>query len=369
MSDRLNRRRLLGLLGGSAVLAACRDDGSPLAEETPSATSTSPATPEAASTLSPTLSAAVSEPTQTSLATATSATPAPAPVVSPQSLSAPAARTAARVVRNVQYVEGGIEAQRLDLYFSSANLTPAPLAVYLHGGAFSSGDKLRIAARNGQPYFVLSELLSRGYVVASVNYRLSGEAAFPAAVEDCKAAIRFLRANAAGYGYFGDRIAAAGTSAGGTFASMLGLMGPADGLEGSGGNLGFSSRVQAVANFYGVSDFNLIPTAGVGALTRDYLAASGAQLAVVKDSASPITYVSSDDAPFLHLHGDQDRLVELQQSEALHQRLVSAGVESELIVVKNAGHTFVPVGGTVSPSMEELAVRVGDFFDRKLVRV
>lgn len=92
-------------------------------------------------------------------------------------------------------------------------------------------------------------------------------------------------------------------------------------------------------------------------------------LEAVKDRASPITYVSSDDAPFLHLHGDQDRLVDLAQSEALHRRLVAAGVESELIVVKNAGHSFVPSGGPISPSLEELAFRVGEFFDHKLIRV
>ncbi len=356
-SERLNRRQVLGFMAGSAFLAACRDKGSPAAAPTPPG---SPSPP-------PTSEGSVSEPTVAAPAPVTPA--APASIAGPRALAAPAARTPARVLRNLQYVGNGVASQRLDLYFSEANLAPAPLAIYMHGGAFSSGDKLRIASRNAQPYLVLAELLSRGYVVASVNYRLSGEAPFPAAIEDCKAAVRFLRANASEYGYFPDRIAAFGTSAGGTFASMLGLMGPGDGLEGSGGNLGFSSRVQAVANFFSVSDFNLLPRAGVGALTREYLSASGAGLEAVKDRASPITYVSSDDAPFLHLHGDQDRLVDLAQSEALHRRLVAAGVESELIVVKNAGHSFVPSGGPISPSLEELAFRVGEFFDHKLIRV
>lgn len=220
----------------------------------------------------------------------------PTPTFGPQPITTPAARTPARVERDVAYVVGGSAAQKLDLYFSTANLRPAPLAVYIHGGGVFAGDKGAIAAPASIFSVYLGELLSRGYTVASLNYRLSPEAPFPAAVEDCKAAIRFLRANAARYGFFAGRIGAFGGSAGGNLAAMLGVTTPADGLEGSGGNPNFPSRVQAVADLFGPSDFSLPIVGGEEGEKVEVYFGSG-DVEATKRRAGPITYVSSDDPP------------------------------------------------------------------------
>ena len=332
-SRRLGRRQLLALLGGTSFAVACGDSG-PAADAIATA-----------SVAQPTAVSPTGVPTQPPEATATVPSPTPTAIAGPQAIAAPAERTPRRVIRNLAYVEGGSEAQKLDLYFSTAVLRPAPLAVFIHGGGFEGGDKAGILGQQTPPFAVLEELLSRGYILASVNYRLSGEAPFPAAVEHSKAAIRFLRANAATYGYFPRRIAAFGTSAGGTLVSMLGLTGPADGLEGSDGNLNLSSRVQAVANLFGLADFRLEFSAYTTGFVQSYLAATGPELEAAKERASPITYVSADDAAFLNLHGVLDRVVPLEHSELLDQRLRATGVTSQLVVVENADHSFVPAGG------------------------
>ncbi len=356
-SRRLGRRQLLALIGGTSFAAACGDSG-PAADATPTT-----------SVVQPTAMAPTTVPTQLPEATATVPPAAPAAITGPQAITTLAERTPRRVIRNLAYVEGGSDAQKLDLYFSTVQLRPAPLAVFIHGGGFEAGDKAGILGQQSPPFAVLEELLSRGYIVASINYRLSGEASFPAAVEDCKAAIRFLRANAGTYGYFPRRIAAFGTSAGGTLVSMLGLTGSEDGLEGDDGNLNLSSRVQAVANLYGLADFSLEFSAYTTNFVLSYLAVSGPELEAAKQRASPVNYVSADDAAFLNLHGVLDQVVPLEHSELLDQRLKAAGVTSQLVVVENADHSFIPVGGQISPSLEELAVLIADFFDQELIRV
>jgi acetyl esterase/lipase len=268
--------------------------------------------------------------------------------------------------RNLPYVQGADRSQRFDLYYSAAAANAAPFVVFIHGGGFLEGDKMGIASGEHPSHAILSELMARGYVVASLNYRLSGEAPFPAAVEDCKAAIRFFRANASRFGLATERIGVFGTSAGGNLASMLGVAGPNDGLEG-GGNANQSSRVQAVADLFGPVDF-LLPISSSTAEGRvePYLTVPGVDATEAKRRASPVTYVSRDDPPFLILHGDKDNVVPLVHSEQFNQRLREAGVRSDLVVVQNGGHVFVPVGGAISPSIDEIARLVADFFDREI---
>jgi acetyl esterase/lipase len=319
-----SRRQALRFFGGTALLAACGGG-----EPAPPAATAPPVAP----------------------------TPPPSPTATPT------ARTFARVDRDIPYVEAGHPSQRLDLYFSAVSLRPAPLAVYIHGGAFFAGDKFEIAAP-GTPFAImLGELLSRGYTVASMNYRLSGTAPFPAAVEDCKAAVRFLRANAAKYGFSG-RIGAFGGSAGGTLAAMLGLTAPADGLEGS-ANPNVPSHVEAVVDLFGPSDFTL-PLLRTGPGGDDFLAPYLGPAPDAASRASPVTYVSRDDAPFLLIHGDRDDIVPLVHSQRLNEKLLAAGVKCQLVVVKNAGHIFLPAGGTVSPAFEEIARIIADFFDQEI---
>ena len=242
----------------------------------------------------------------------------------------------ARVYKDIVYGSGGGQELRLDLYYSTAGFEPAPLVVYIHGGGFVGGDKADLAY-----YLEFSELLAKGYSIASLNYRLGQP--FPAAVEDVKAGVRYLRTNASRLGLAPERIGALGHSAGGNLAAMLGVMGPLDGLEGAGGSLGASSQVQAVVDVYGPNDFSLATNFGGSA---QYLPTGADRV-----KASPISYVGAGDAAFLLLHGERDTTVPPVHSTAMHRALVNAGVNSELVLVRNAGHGFG--GRNETPSEED----------------
>jgi acetyl esterase/lipase len=262
----------------------------------------------------------------------------------------------ADVVRDVEYGTGGGRPLKLHLVKpKSPAQEPMPVVVYIHGGAWRSGN------RDGgvRP---LSRLAARGYFGASIEYRLSSEAKFPAQIEDCKAAIRFLRSRAKEYGIDPDRIGVWGPSAGGHLVALLGTSGDVKELEGKGGSAEFSSRVQAVVDWFGPTDF-----LKMGKNKIDHDAANSPESLLVGGpiqenkekvaAANPITYVSKDDPPFLVIHGDKDDLVPLSQSELLHAALEKAGVPSKLHVVPGAGHGF---GG------RELEAMVDEFLDRHL---
>ena len=169
--------------------------------------------------------------------------------------------------------------------------------------------------------------------MASINYRLSQHAIFPAQIEDCKAAIRWLRANAAKYHLDADRIGVWGASAGGHLVAMLGTTGSVKELEGKGGNLDQSSRVQCVVDWFGPSD---LPTMGgshddPGSPESRLIGGPVQENKEKARKASPLTYVSKDSAPFLIMHGDQDNVVPPGQSELLAEALKKAGVEVTLV--------------------------------------
>lgn len=257
--------------------------------------------------------------------------------------------------RDVEYVEGGGKRRSLDLYLPDDARKPMPVVVWIHGGAWWSGSKDNCPAIG---------LTTRGYAVASLNYRLSQDGIWPAQIHDCKAAIRWLRANAAKYNLDPKRFGVWGASAGGHLVAMLGTSGDVKALEGDQGNLKQSSRVQAVCDWFGPSDFVSIANApsnlkhnGVDSPGSKLI---GGPLPENKDkaaAASPITYVTTDDPPFLIMHGDQDMVVPLQQSEVLQDALAKAKVDSKLHVVKGAGHGF---GG---PDIQRL---IAEFFDKHL---
>jgi len=229
---------------------------------------------------------------------------------------------------------------------------PLPVILSIHGGGWSSGSKARSPA---------IRFAARGYAVASINYRLSGEAVFPAQIEDCKAAVRWLRANAVKYNLNPDRIAAFGSSAGGHLAALLGTSAGVAELEGVKPQPEESSRVQAVIDFFGPTDLLVMG----GMHDRPDSPESrliGGPIQELKDKAAranPILYLSRDDPPFLIVHGDQDRVVPLRQSQLLHEALVAAGVESTFRVVPGAGHGFS------RPEIDELVLA---FLERHLKR-
>lgn len=263
---------------------------------------------------------------------------------------------------NVAYVEGGHERQKLDVYVpprEKGDKAKPKLIVWIHGGGWRAGDK----ANPPSLY-----LLNKGYAVASVNYRFSEQAIFPAQIEDCKTAIRFLREKADEYGYDATQIGAWGASAGGHLVSLLGTAGDAEELEGPDLYVDQSSRVQAVCNYFGPTDFvnidaHMTPVVtldwkGPDSLVAKLLGGPLADRLELAKKASPIAYVTKDDPPFLTFHGDKDALVPLGQAKALHEALEKAGVESELVVMKGRGHEMF--GDPVSRA------KVFAFFERTL---
>jgi len=262
-----------------------------------------------------------------------------------------------QVLRDLEYARVDGLSLRLDLYLPLRKSEPRlPVVVWIHGGGWKGGDKANTRA---------PEVLGEGYAVASINYRLSHQATFPAQIHDCKAAIRWLRAHAEEFGLDPERIGAWGSSAGGHLAALLGTSGDVPELEGEvGDHLDQSSRVQAVCDFYGPTDLLAVLEPGAwpshgSPNSPESLLLGGpvAERVELARLASPVTHVSPDDPPFLIVHGDRDRVVPLDQSVRLHQALTAAGVESTLYVVKGAGHGFR------DPKADAL---VREFFDRHL---
>jgi acetyl esterase/lipase len=222
----------------------------------------------------------------------------------------------------------------LDLYRPQEVSGPLPVIIWIHGGGWRSGGKERCPA---------AALVPDGFAVASIDYRLTSAAPFPAQIEDCKAAVRWLRANASTYDLDPDHIGAWGMSAGGHLAALLGTSGGVPELEGSGDNMQYSSRVQAVCDVAGPADLPAMTNLGPkrrfaieallgGSLERDKAKAI---------TASPIHYVSKDNPPFLIVHGEADRVVPVEQSERLYEELRKAGVNATLKILPLVGHQAV----------------------------
>jgi acetyl esterase/lipase len=239
---------------------------------------------------------------------------------------------------------------------------PHPVIVYLHSGAWISGNRF------GGPAV---RQASRGYAVASIEYRLAPDHIWPAQVEDAKAAVRWLRANAARFRLDPERVGVFGTSAGGHIGSVLGTSGGVTALEGLElGNAQFSSRVQAVVDLYGPTDLLRLEEDKLPCIPLDgnapFMPPSllmGCPIQECQDrtrTASPMSYVTPDDPPFLIMHGMLDCLVPYTQSVSLHERLVAAGVPSSLTLIPRGDH-----GGRVfdEDRYEQL---IDAFLDEKL---
>ncbi len=265
---------------------------------------------------------------------------------------------------NVVYATIGDRALRLDVY-ARARIPdkPGPVIVWVHGGGWRNGSKDRI--NRSLP------LLERGYGLVSVGYRLSGEAIFPAAIADVKAAIRWVRANAGEYGFDPKRIGAWGSSAGGHLVALLGTAHEVEEWDRiHEENADQSSRPDAVCNWFGPSDFlrmNDFP----GRIDHDAPDSPeslfiGGPIQERRDEtqrANPISYITADDPPMLHMHGENDQSVPYNQSELLHAALSEAGIETELYRVRGADHGF---RGMQGDTPESLADRVAAFFDKTI---
>jgi acetyl esterase/lipase len=259
-----------------------------------------------------------------------------------------------KAFRDVEYVKGGHERQRLDLYLPEKADAPLPLIVWVHPGAWTFGSRNDVGSA--------LQFVQKGYAVASVGYRLSQHARFPAQIEDCKAAVRWLRANAKSYNLDSDRVGAWGASSGGHLVALLGTSGGVKDLEGKEGPLDQSSRVQAVVDWFGPTDL-LQMGGGHDAADSPESKLIGGPLQENKDKASranPIAYVTKDTPPFLIMHGDKDPLVPFGQSELLVTALKKAGADVTFRPVKGAGH-----GGPAFSSEDNLRA-VEEFLDKHL---
>ncbi len=266
-----------------------------------------------------------------------------APPTAPKSAEIPADT---RVLRDLGYVENGHTQQKLDLYVPAQ--PKGPLLVWVHGGGWRGGSK------NNPPGLAL---LKEGVTVASVEYRFSQHAIFPAQIEDCKTAIRWLRAHAGEYGYRKDMIAAWGASAGGHLVALLAATGETKDFD-VGANLDQSSAIQCGIDWFGPADFpgydaNL-PTAMVQRENPDSVLALlfggpvSEKLELAK-RGSPVTWVTKNAAPLLIMQGTNDPLVPLDQSERLAKKYQEAGATVVLDVLEGAGH-----GGPQFTTVEKL---------------
>lgn len=246
--------------------------------------------------------------------------------------------------RDVTYGKGSGEDLKLNLarprWVEGAPFDPArhrlPCVVVIHGGGWAAG-------RKEQHDPLTWEFARRGYISATIGYRLVPKALFPAQIEDVKCAVRFLRARAGRYGIDPDRMGAMGFSAGGHLSMMLGVMGPGDGLEGEGGWADQPSHVQAVVNFFGPTDFASadFPEASRGIVAR-WIGGTRQEKPEEYRRASPITYVSKGDAPILHFQGTKDALVPHTQIYVMVDAMTAAGVSGRAEFIVGAGHGWGP---------------------------
>lgn len=238
---------------------------------------------------------------------------------------------------DIAYIENGHERQKLDLYLpeNSDSENPLPLVIWIHGGGWKKGSKQLI----GHQLY----LLSQGFAVASLNYRLSRTDIFPAQIHDCRAAVRFLRKNAKTYHLDSDNIGLWGSSAGGHLVSLMGTSNKK--FDGSLGTIDVSNEVKAVCNWFGVTDFETMNKAikskpnKVKPLTM-LLGESIENNPELARQASPITHVSDDTPPFLIMHGTADSIVPIEQSQIFYEKLTSHNIPVEYIIVEDWKHAF-----------------------------
>ncbi len=268
------------------------------------------------------------------------------------------------VLEDVVYGSGGGRDLRLVLFLPKDDRPIHPGVVFIHGGGWSGGSPLHF-------YRQATYLASKGYVGACVEYRLSGEAKFPAAIEDVKCAVRWMRANADKYRIDRNRIASAGGSAGGHLASMLGVMNKEDDLEGDGGHAEFSSKTNAVVAFNGAFDFTPLmdhmqrrsEQSGKPSPPEKFIGGSMKEFPEKFKQASPMTYVDATDAPHAFLHGTADVTVPIKQSVDMMEALQEVGVRAELYEAEGEGHGFFNAGPEYEKTLKRMEKFLNDVFE------
>lgn len=241
-----------------------------------------------------------------------------------------------RLLRDIQYAQADKQKLLLDLYLPRDTGHP-PLIVWVHGGAWRRGSKKSMP---------LKSLVEDGYAVASVDYRLTPVARFPAQVHDCKAAIRFLRSKQQQYGYDAQHIGIAGSSAGGHLAALIGVTNHHEGLEGTvGDHFDQTSRVHAIVDYFGPTNLTTIlkqsTPHGLGVRIPALQLLLGGQpenTPEIARLASPVFHIDAKDPPLLIIHGDQDPQVPINQSHELEGAYKNYRLEVHFEVVHGGAH-------------------------------
>jgi len=240
---------------------------------------------------------------------------------------------------NIPYANDTLKKHLLDIYLPANARAMVPLVVWVHGGAWNHNDKY---ADMGYMKSTIRGFLEHGYALASVDYRFSSTAPFPAQIQDCHAALEFLHTQADKYGLDKNRIVLIGFSAGGHLASLQGLALNNQVSDFYPGGKKPTYKLKGVIDFYGPSDFlamvgNANPDSTSDPVSQ-LLGASAIKRPDLSKRASPVTYVDKNDPPFFIVQGEKDESVPYQQSVLLHSYLNLAGVKNELTIVKGAPH-------------------------------
>ncbi|MCB1062095.1 MAG: prolyl oligopeptidase family serine peptidase [Verrucomicrobiae bacterium] len=265
-----------------------------------------------------------------------------------------------QVISDLPYLGEG-RTETLDLYLPATSLGSLrrPAILIVHGGGWHGGDKAAAREKN-----IGTTLAGAGYVCASVNYVLAEKKekfidnlrqVWPRNLQDCMTAVRFLRQHADEYQIDPQKIGAIGGSAGGHLVATLATVSDGDGLDPNGPYAEFSCRIQAVVPMYGAHDLLQM------ARSRELLDGMTKEETQLCRVASPVSHLTKDDPPALILHGTEDKLVPVEQSEILHREWQKAGLKSQLLVIEGAPHSF-----HLQPKQRDLRPLVIGFFDRHL---
>ena len=236
---------------------------------------------------------------------------------------------------NLAYNNDTLHKHLLDIYLPANEKGKLPLVIFIHGGGWLSNDKY---ADMGYMKKTIAEIISNGYALASIDYRHSTQAIFPAQIQDCNRAVSFLYDNADKYGFDREHFAVMGFSAGGHLASLVSLSENDDihAFYMPGTSKLFSFK--AVVDFYGPSELILFPGYDENSPEALLIGAAPLERPDLAKAASPVTYVDKNDPPFLIIHGEKDELVSTKHSQLLSSWLSVTGVQNELIIVKDAPH-------------------------------
>jgi len=236
---------------------------------------------------------------------------------------------------DLTYARYGDRTLEMDVYRPKGLWGELPAVVCIHGGGWAKGNRMSHAK-------IAQALAARGYVTATISYRLSGEAPFPAAIQDCKAAVRFLRANAKELGINADKIGAIGLSAGGHLTALLATSHGIGELEGEGGNPSFSSRIQAAVPMGAQTDFLSERTREVSKerlIWKQFMGGSQQERPKAYRQASPLEHLDKGDPPCLFITGETDD--ESTRATEFRKRMSDLGVSSEIEVIEGAPHGFL----------------------------